>query len=253
MIATNYRFVEQSFGLTVVMAFGLALWILAWTTHRNSSLRYALAWAFAAHCSWCVVHWQDRPGFLSYLSLSLTACAGIAVLGARRPHEGAWNFVVLGLLAVFLLPWAENALLGTDSMGPTRWIFLGALLVIGVANYLPTRQWPIAFVVGALSGMRLTELILDRPIFDISFNLLLPAAWMFDLRRRETAMPDQAWRSIRDSFGYFWSQRVREQFNASARNAGWKTTLTWQGFRPPPENSDEVLAMFRAVTKRFND
>jgi len=35
-------------------------------------------------------------------------CAGVAVLGARRPGMTAWNFVVAGLLAVLLLPVARD-------------------------------------------------------------------------------------------------------------------------------------------------
>jgi hypothetical protein len=40
---------------------------------------------------------------LRYLALCLTGCVGVAVLGARRPGVGAWDFVLLGLLAVLLL------------------------------------------------------------------------------------------------------------------------------------------------------
>ena len=52
----------------------------------------------------------SRVAALGYTALSLTGCAGVAVLGARRPGVGPWNFVLLGLLAVMLLPLAEGLL-----------------------------------------------------------------------------------------------------------------------------------------------
>src|SRR2546423_30545 len=79
-----------------------------------------------------------------YLALCLTGCAGVAVLGARRPHVGAWNFVVLGLLAVMLLPLLETVIAGAPSLDVLRVLFLSATLGVGMLNYLPTRLAPAA-------------------------------------------------------------------------------------------------------------
>src|SRR5262249_23872442 len=89
----------------------------AWLANRNTSLLHAVTWAGAAWVAWggmILVGMETgpsidlRPG--TYLALCLTGCAGVAVLGARRPGVGAWNFVLFGLLAVMLLPLAERLL-----------------------------------------------------------------------------------------------------------------------------------------------
>src|SRR5262249_42119040 len=80
---------------------------LAWRANRRTSLLHTLVWASAAWAGWglTLLAVLFEPGFLPlvrHAALALTACAGIAVLGARRPGMAAWNFVVLGLLVVFL-------------------------------------------------------------------------------------------------------------------------------------------------------
>src|SRR5260370_29588710 len=90
----------------------VALWI-AWLANRRTALAHALAWATAAWLAW---GWASFVGFADlnaradlgrYVALCLTGCAAVAVLGARRPGVAAWNFVVLGLLAILLLPLAD--------------------------------------------------------------------------------------------------------------------------------------------------
>src|SRR5882672_3580671 len=81
----------------------------AWQANRRNTLIHALNWAVAAWVAWGgLIVVSEGPGAATarYLTLCLTSCAGIAVLGARRPIAGAWNFVLLGLLAVLLLPLA---------------------------------------------------------------------------------------------------------------------------------------------------
>src|SRR5262245_14048102 len=88
------------------------LW-LAWRRNRQTSLRHALIWARVAWMAWGVVLalaiWWGPDALLAprYLATALVACAGVAVLGARQPGATAWNFVVLGLLAVLAWPVIE--------------------------------------------------------------------------------------------------------------------------------------------------
>ena len=53
-------------------------------------------WAGGAWAAWVATTWAPGP-LATYLALCLSACAGVAVLGARRPGVTAWNFVVAGL------------------------------------------------------------------------------------------------------------------------------------------------------------
>src|SRR6516225_7885921 len=94
--------------------------VSGWRCLRQTSLSHAYAWTCVAWLVWAAVL-ALAPNAVSpvvsagrYLGLCLIGCAGVAVLGARRPGVGAWNFVVLGLLAVLLLAWAEEFLIGSD-------------------------------------------------------------------------------------------------------------------------------------------
>jgi hypothetical protein len=52
-----------------------------------------------------------------------------------------------------------------------------------------------------------------------------------------------------------WGQRVREQFNRSAANAGWPVALHWYGLvveegRTPPDGA-ALVAKLQALLRRF--
>jgi hypothetical protein len=131
-----------------LMAVGLLPLILAWRCHRASSVAHSLMWTIAAWLSWGLAFLlgDERAGLDPgrYCALCLTGCAGIAVLGARRPHVFAWNFVVLGLFAVMAWPLAESLIIGTAPTDPLRIFFVTATVAVGILNYLPTRLAPAA-------------------------------------------------------------------------------------------------------------
>src|SRR5438067_382013 len=126
---------------------------------RQTTLRQAVLWGACAWAAWLAVPAAAALGrvaegeFGRHLALCLTGCAGVAVLGARRPGVGAWNWVVCGLLAVLLLPAAEG--LGRPRPEPAHLIFLGATLAVGLVNYLPTRLGPAALLLAAGCGAEL--------------------------------------------------------------------------------------------------
>jgi hypothetical protein len=62
---------------------------------------------------------------------------------------------------------------------------------------------------------------------------------------------DRIWIEFRDQFGLVWGQRVREQFNSAAMNAGWSVQLDWRGLRPREAQCDEATDTLRALLKRF--
>src|SRR6516165_5645752 len=104
-------------GFLVLMTGAWPLW-RAWRANRQTSLLHAINWTIGAWAVWCwalgmTASSSEGAGSLArYLALCLTGCAGVAVLGARRPILGPWNFVLLSLLAVLLLPLAQGELLG---------------------------------------------------------------------------------------------------------------------------------------------
>lgn len=248
----------------------------AWHANRLTALRHGIVWAMLAWMAWCWLtsassFWS--PGVIrlvNYLALCLTGCAGVAVLGARRPGAGAWNFVVAGLLAILLLPIAESLVAGGELRleGP-RLIFLSATLAVIILNYLPTRLAPAALLLAAgcaLEILRLagSEAIVERLEQSHAPVCLLIALTPWAALERLWRQPapdsefDRVWLDFRDRWGLVWGQRVREQFNSSAVHAGWPVVLRWGGLRlvegtplPEPEAQAEMVNVLRALLKRF--
>jgi hypothetical protein len=245
----------------------------AWQANRQTTLLPTLSWALAAWAAWCLALFTEclrpatDPVALRFVALGLTACAMMGVLGARRPGVGPWNFVLLGLLAVLLLPLAEG--LGELHVTWPRVVFLAGTLAVGVLNYLPTRLGPAALLLGAGCALELTA-VLPGPGSADTLRHLLPvaglllalgpwAAWgQLRWRPPPVAEFDRLWLGFRDRFGMVWAQRVREQFNRSAAHAGWPVVLRWPGLRltpgsslPPPEVQEEIVAALKALLKRF--
>jgi hypothetical protein len=182
------------------------------------------------------------------------------VLGARRPGAGAWNFVILGLLAVLLLPVAEG--FGTLRLNWVYLTFLGATLLVGLVNYLPTARALASLSLGLACAIEILGIVhTDMPRWLTSLGLCLLgfATWLVLVvdrwKGRAATEFDRTWLSFRDRYGVVWAQRTREQFNRAAANAGWRVTLTWQGLQSAGggavRDSEESLQTLRALLKRF--
>jgi hypothetical protein len=241
----------------------------AWQGNRQTTLRQAVLWSVGAWLSWVLVFLfaalghGEESGFGRHLALALTGCATVAVLGARRPGVRAWNFVVCGLLAVLLLPAAEG--LGTPRLDTPSITFLAGTLIVGLANYLPTRLGPAALLLGAGCGLEL--------VLEVSPGWFADALWveavaglclglapwtalaLVQHRRRSEDAFDALWLDFRNRFGVVWGQRLREQFNRAAVNAGWRVTLGWFGLHveagATPPDPAKALAKLRALLSRF--
>ena len=226
--------------MSLILA-GLYPWIRAWRAVRQTSLSHALVWACAAWLGWGAAFClpadnseADVP--LRYLALCLTACAGVAVLGARRPQVAAWNFVVAGLLAVLALPLLEN-LLRDSPIGPVRTGFLAATLLVVLGNFVPTSFAPAALLALAACSGQLWALLAGAETpsavtwtADLSLILVPWVGWLCWRWRRQGAEELECrWLDFRDCHGTMWALRVREQFNHAAENAGSPVVLTWSG------------------------
>jgi hypothetical protein len=244
-------------------AFPLAMALRA---NRCTSLFHAIAWAWLAWLGWGLAIGLDANGS-TYLALCLTGCAGVAVLGARRPGVGAWNFVVLGLLTVLLLPVAEGTLIGTPlPLSTFRIAFLAVLIGVTVLNYVPTRLGGGAILLGVGCVWEMARITrTGRPDtfpggWFVATGCLGLAPWVawvgVTVGRRGRTPFDRLWQEYRDRFGLVWGQRLREQCNRAAANAGLGVELGWWGLPAGVVSSDtgpgtpayETLA---ALMKRF--
>jgi hypothetical protein len=232
----------------------------AWVAHRQTSIAHALGWATAAWIAWVAALFAESVP-LMYLAICLTGCMGIAVLGARRPGVGAWNFVVLGLLVVQLLPLGTSALLATSAelrLSVPFLLFVTGTLTVTVLNYLPTRLALGSLLLGIGCGMELwsvTNSGLPESVVVTSRLTLALAPWvaLIAIRGRERLSEfDRIWLDFRDRSGGLWAERIREQFNRAARNAGLSADLGWGGLHVDGTPSeDELLGLLRGVLKRF--
>jgi hypothetical protein len=236
----------------------------AWRASRGSTLRHTLAWATLAWLPWWYLAFGTAvfdgrgamPEAVTYVPVCLTACAGVAVLGARRPGVGAWNFVVLGLLVILLLPFAEG--LGRLELSWPRLLFLGAVVAVGFLNYLPTRLGLPAALIAGVCGASLWSIargLETRHWEEWEITALWAAPWAaFVLLKwwRPASEFDRTWQAFRDSFGALWAERTRQQFNRAAANAGLAGRLGWCGLRAAPAaEQEQLLTILQALLKRF--
>ncbi|MBX9792173.1 MAG: hypothetical protein K2Y37_24895 [Pirellulales bacterium] len=206
------------------------------------------------------------PVWTSHVSLvaaSLTFCPLMGLLGAKRPQDRAWQFIVFSLAVVLLLPAAEGALFRPDSSltlhAARRW-FLAILVAITLVTGLPTRRWLATLLLVAghvvllgahLPGMSQAAATLGMWRSPIGITLfamaLLAAAHPYPRRRTALAPWDRTWLDFRDSFGTLWGLRVIERFNDVARRSGWPVRLTWSGFEFEQEVQGELILQMRAA------
>jgi hypothetical protein len=259
--------------LLVIYCSNLPVFLRLWWGNRQTSLAHAVIWSMLAWIAWIITLLFEPLGSSAgpfiYLALALTGCASIAVLGARRPGVKPWNAVVIGLLAVELLPLGEAAVRqGEMQLNGLRLATLAGAVSIGVMNYLPTRAFPGALLVGfgcacqLLRFMRADEGVhseldwLGRSTLAAAPGAVLLCRTL--LQPRHTGDFDRCWIAFRERFGVVWGQRLREQFNQSAKNSGCTVLLSWQGLRMQPDtaqpNREQLAAMLQtlvALMKRF--
>ena len=260
----------------VVLLTGAYPFWRAWYLSRRTSLIQAVHWAMVAWFGWTVaLAFADKwsgPAELQacYLALCLTGCAGIAVLGARRPGMNAWNFVVVALLAMILLPLAEGYVRDrVVNPDPVRLVCIAATISFGIINYLPTRFAPASILL--LIGCTLEFIAISHPNHDdgpqrktlqLGWICLAFVPWLsyWCIRGESPDLSefDRRWLSFRNRFGFLWAERLRDQFNRSAAHANWPVVLRWQGLRvqkgsalPPSEEKIEMVKTLVALMKRF--
>jgi hypothetical protein len=260
----------MSFVLSALIVAGLLPLSLALWANRGTSLLHALIWILVAWLSFGLAFLCDdleragmQPG--RYCAVCLTGCAGVAVLGARRPHVFAWNFVVLGLFTVMVLPLMETQFIGTYPVDGLRILFMAGTIAVGSLNYLPTRLAPAALLLMLIGAGEMTRLYAPALWPDFGAGMVLALllssvpwlAWIcLAGRAADRSDFDRLWLSFRDRWGLVWGQRVREQFNNAAQNAGWPVKLAWHGLthekdESPAADQEKFVEMLQKTLQRF--
>jgi hypothetical protein len=178
-----------------------------------------------------------------FAAAATSFCPLMSLLGAKRPQDRGWHFVVIALWAILVLPVAESLVLRHGQMpdlrGARSWFML-VLIVLGVVNSLPTRFWFPALLFGSGQLLMLASYLpMVREIVDDSQTLaglsccaiaLIIATWLARHKRLLQGSLDVVWIDFRDSFGLLWGLRVAEQINIAARSSEWPLRLRWRGF-----------------------
>lgn len=267
--------------LAAVVIYGCELRRLQGTT-----LRGPLHWWFASVLAvgfvelglgWHVGAELSVASAWRYVAAVLTFCPTLSLLGAKRPQDQGWHFIVFTLWVVLALPAAQLGFdRSTEVEPPIAWrLLMWTLLAIAVANSLGTRLWPAAclwaaaqwlllyaagwveefqrnggllaategtIVISGLSGLVLTRFI-------VWLKLRVPS--------RAAGAFDRVWLDFRDQVGVLWSLRVAERVNFAGQQQHWPVVLHWSGLRrvdpedqqvdengkKSPETLDATLAM----------
>jgi len=243
--------------ILLVAAIALVMWAVALRAIRGSTLVGPWCWALASMgvsvvclCAMqrgaatdSVLSSQNSFGFLAAIT---SFCPTMALLGARRPQHQAWNFVVLALWCVLVLPAIQATLLRPGEPvsvhGIFAWFFW-ILIVAELLNRCGTQSW--------LSGVLQSacETLFLAPHLPLLGRLQLRWQWSWQAAvliqclniavmgyyyHRTRQRPRDwttLWLSFRDSFGVLWSLRVAERMNSAAELLHWPVRLTWNGFR----------------------
>jgi hypothetical protein len=215
--------------------------MIFWRRLRETTFFAAACWgavAFLAVGYACISPAGDDP-YVRYTVAVLLVAPTLALLGAKRPQNGAWQFIVLTLVGVLLLPVAQGLAFGDDRPHVHllfRWVIL-THIVVGTVNYLPTRFVGPACCFGAAQFLAAQEFLpFAMPLTSTPWAVLglLVAAFSIAsfLVCRGCALPpglDRVWRDFRDAYGLVWGVRIAERLNASALKHGWPVEFTWGG------------------------
>jgi hypothetical protein len=237
------------------------------------------AWAMVAVAFWAAIEvWfavspEVPPAPWRYLASVGTFCPLIAVLGAKRPQDRGWQWIVASLWLVLAIPMGQHVLFTsgqTFSVFAAWTLFLAVLLALELLNYLPTRHAGSVLLVVASQGLLLS----DSLGWNASSNsAATAAAWLAFaavglawLTKRPPAAEkandsrllaaSQLWVSFRNTFGAFWALRVLQRVNQTAEIQNWPVRLEWSGFHSLPDRNDvtpveDIDQCLHSLLRRF--
>jgi len=240
-------------------ALALALGVTAFRAFqklRGTTLAAPAAWAVASALAMSAVEvalgvgvWpeQSLAAYTArYFAAVGTFCPVMAVLGAKRPQDRGWQWIVFSLWIVLMVPagqaWAARGS-GEFRLG-TPWLMLVYALASTTASiYLPTR-WALHAL--AFTGMQYSALVylllnsvadeepLTGPLLGLLllflFHKKLGVKWHLEKEAGPLAPFTQRWSNFRNGWGAFWALRVMHRINETAELSQWPVRLAWGGF-----------------------
>lgn len=253
-----------------------ALCFCAMLRLKGTTLRAPAVWALVSTASLLLVAIQPSMSDASrFAAAATTLCPIMAVLGAKRPQDKGWQWVVATLWLVLVWPAGQALLMHSGELQLfAAWkLFLAALIALGPLNYLPTGYWlasllmaagQIALVINFLRDV--SDESTEWP-FPVAAACLLLAAAIVVWRTRDTrdSAPGKQslhaysaqWLRFRDAYGAFWALRILGRVNETAELRHWPMRLTWQGLEiadnasPTSEQLAELDQTLQTLLRRF--
>ncbi|MAT70744.1 MAG: hypothetical protein CMJ58_14610 [Planctomycetaceae bacterium] len=243
---------------------------------RGTTLAAPAAWAIGSAAALAAVEayllWRGaaegalQRSALRFFAAAGTFCPPMAVLGAKRPQDRGWQWIVAALWLVVSLPAVQAVLrpAGDHLELSGLWTaFLAVLAVYGtVLNYGPTRYAAAsllyllgqAALIAPATRLRTALPWTEDAWTAIGVTLLLTALWV---ARAKTAAipvaerfgaelaacdltPTARWLAFRDAFGLSWGLRILHRVNETAELAKWPVRLAWNGFVAADDVSKQV-------------
>lgn len=184
---------------------------------------------------------RSTATYLNYAAAAVVIAPTLAQLGAKSPQNGAWQFIVVTLVVVLVLPVVQGWAYGDESPAVHllfRWLLV-AHVFLGVGNYLFTRFAGPAVLLGAGELALIAEYLpyyaqpASRGRELVGLGCLVAAiglAWaVVYFRSRTERSLDRLWSDFRDAYGAVWTLRIAERLNASARLHRWPVEFSWDG------------------------
>ncbi|NOY29401.1 MAG: hypothetical protein GXP28_04260 [Planctomycetes bacterium] len=276
------------YGTAVLLALFL---IRGWRQARGTTLRAPCLWALVSVASVALgAAIESLPGnaehgiglsALRFATAASTFCPLMAILGSKRPQNRGWQWVVLTLWIVVVWPAAQAVLIPTGlrlELSVVWKLFLLGLVVIGLFNYLPTRNGLAAcvFVAGQMvlldSYLWNWNLVSPQWAPAVGLGCFLAAALRVGIRNHkkkkrddsesklDLAELDRRWLDFRDAYGALWALRILARINQTAEVQGWPMRLVWSGFTLHPvkevaklseEQLEELRTALSTLLRRF--
>jgi hypothetical protein len=259
----------------------------AWLV-RGSTAVPAAAWGVAAAAVLALeMGWRAAGGLgdpataaaVRLVAAALSVCPAMALLGAKRPQHGVWQFIVATLAVVLALPAVSATLVRPGTFPDVHMLGRGFLLVlvaVGWLNFAATRHGLAATLVAAGQGVLLRGFLPlpawrtgDAMVDAIGCLLVaLGAAIAAGQSARASvriavrgghplaARIDPPYLAVRETLGAAWTLRLAERFDAIAAARGWPCRLRFDGLDPGAAGGDDTWhrdaeRVFRALVRRF--
>jgi hypothetical protein len=254
LLPPHFSLLFSPFLLLWLGTLGVLIW--ACIRLRDTTLAWPLAWCVGAWLLFTqAMLFLSQSDFPQYVAAVAAITPSLAMLGAKRPQNGAWQFIVVTLVGVLLFPILRGYAFGnyrTDVHPLFRWL-IAIHIVVGVVNHLATRYAIPALLIGA------AQYFICSPYLPFATNpgwgeyyyamMLIvggcySATWIAMRGPAGAPIPgtSRLWRDFRDAYGLVWGLRVAERLNAAAAKHRWRVEFTWSGIVGDPHSELRSLS-----------